>query len=65
MSRAPLVAALRHLHDLSLARSAVEQTDRQLLDVFAARRDEAAFAALVRRHGPMVLARAIAAATGG
>jgi RNA polymerase sigma factor (sigma-70 family) len=29
--------------------------DRQLLDRFVATRDEAAFAALVRRHGPMVL----------
>src|SRR5262245_15926536 len=30
-------------------------TDGQLLKRFAARRDEAAFAALVDRHGPMVL----------
>jgi RNA polymerase sigma-70 factor (ECF subfamily) len=30
-------------------------SDRGLLDAFLARRDEAAFAALVRRHGPMVL----------
>src|SRR5262245_57876205 len=30
-------------------------TDAQLLDVFLVRRDEAAFEALVRRHGPMVL----------
>jgi RNA polymerase sigma factor (sigma-70 family) len=30
-------------------------TDRQLLDDFARRRDETAFAALVSRHGPMVL----------
>src|SRR5437879_5186368 len=29
--------------------------DRQLLDAFVAARDEAAFAALVRRYGPMVL----------
>jgi RNA polymerase sigma factor (sigma-70 family) len=35
--------------------SSAEPTDRQLLEGFAARRDEAAFAELVRRHGPMVL----------
>lgn len=32
-----------------------ERTDGQLLDCFLERREEAAFAALVRRHGPMVL----------
>ena len=30
-------------------------SDAQLLERFAARRDEGAFEALVRRHGPMVL----------
>jgi RNA polymerase sigma factor (sigma-70 family) len=33
-----------------------EQTDSQLLKRFASQQDQAAFAALVRRHGPMVLA---------
>src|SRR6516165_6318979 len=32
-----------------------DQTDGQLLSQFLSRRDEAAFVALVRRHGPMVL----------
>jgi RNA polymerase sigma factor (sigma-70 family) len=32
----------------------VAQTDRDLLHAFATRRDEAAFAALVERHGPLV-----------
>jgi RNA polymerase sigma factor (sigma-70 family) len=32
-----------------------EPTDRRLLERFAAQRDEAAFAEVVRRHGPMVL----------
>src|SRR5215471_15122064 len=31
-----------------------EQTDRQLVEQFLARRDEAAFEAIVRRHGAMV-----------
>jgi RNA polymerase sigma factor (sigma-70 family) len=31
------------------------QTDAELLEQFTTRRDEAAFAALVQRHGPMVL----------
>ncbi len=35
--------------------SAVGLSDRQLIERFAASRDEAAFAALVARHGPMVL----------
>src|SRR5437773_11527922 len=33
----------------------VGQTDGQLLERYVARRDEVAFEALVRRHGPMVL----------
>src|SRR4051794_1254613 len=33
---------------------AAELTDAQLLERYLSRRDEAAFAALVRRHGPMV-----------
>jgi len=36
--------------------AADEPTDRQLLDRFVRARDEAAFAAIVQRHGPMVLA---------
>jgi RNA polymerase sigma factor (sigma-70 family) len=32
-----------------------ELSDGQLLELFAARREQAAFAALVRRHGPLVL----------
>ena len=45
---------LRHLHALA-AGPARQRTNRQLLDDFADRRDEAAFTALVARHGPMVL----------
>jgi RNA polymerase sigma factor (sigma-70 family) len=46
---------LRHLQRLASTRGTAPWTDRQLLDDFAGRRDEAAFAALVTRHGPMVL----------
>jgi RNA polymerase sigma factor (sigma-70 family) len=49
MSAAP--AVLRHLRTITAA----ERTDRELLRAFATHRDEAAFAALVRRHGGMVL----------
>ncbi len=41
----------RFLHDLAAA----HLTDGQLLRRFVQQRDEAAFAALVRRHGPLVL----------
>jgi RNA polymerase sigma factor (sigma-70 family) len=44
---------LRHIRQL--AGPPEGPTDRQLLDRFAAGRDEGAFAALVGRHGPMVL----------
>jgi len=36
--------------------AAANQTDRELVDRFLRQQDEAAFAALVQRHGPMVLA---------
>src|SRR5262249_6545289 len=45
---------LRHIHQLAAA-PADAVSDRELLDRFAQRRDEEAFAALLRRHGPMVL----------
>ena len=46
---------LRQLHQLLAAPGLEELSDGQLLERFTARRDEAAFAALVRRHGPLVL----------
>ncbi len=55
MATAQLGTLLRHIHKLAAARGTLQRTDRQLLDDFSARRDEAAFAALVARHGPMVL----------
>ena len=49
-------ATLRHLRDLFSSGTAVGLTDGQLLARYAASHDGPAFAALVARHGPMVLA---------
>src|SRR5690348_7166938 len=46
---------LEHVRRAALAPDGAGLTDGKLLDGYVARRDEAAFAALVRRHGPMVL----------
>jgi RNA polymerase sigma factor (sigma-70 family) len=46
---------LQHIHKLAADRGVQHWTDRQLLDDFATGHSEAAFAALVARHGPMVL----------
>src|SRR5438128_2226400 len=55
MATAQLGTLLQHIHKLAAHRGGCQRTDHQLLDDFAAHRDEAAFAALVARHGPMVL----------
>jgi RNA polymerase sigma factor (sigma-70 family) len=55
MTTARLGTLLRHIRTLGTVRHGPERTDRELLDDFTARRDESAFAALVERHGPMVL----------
>src|SRR5262249_20049544 len=55
MATAQLSTLLRHIHTLAVNHGAQQRTDRQLLDDFVARRDEAAFTALVARHGRMVL----------
>jgi RNA polymerase sigma factor (sigma-70 family) len=47
---------LRQLRNLVPHRVPAEATDAQLLERFLTSRDEAAFAVLVQRHGPMVLA---------
>jgi RNA polymerase sigma factor (sigma-70 family) len=45
---------LQHLGKAALLRDGAGLTDGQLLKRFLTQRDDAAFAALVRRHGPMV-----------
>jgi RNA polymerase sigma factor (sigma-70 family) len=54
MATAQYGTLLRHIHKLASPRTPL-RTDQELLEDFAARRDESAFAALVLRHGPMVL----------
>jgi RNA polymerase sigma factor (sigma-70 family) len=46
---------LRHIRSLTGPCSLAPMTDGELLRHFVGRRDEAAFSALVERHGPMVL----------
>jgi RNA polymerase sigma factor (sigma-70 family) len=55
MATAQRSTLLWQIHRLTAQRGGRQGTDRELLDDFAARRSEAAFAALVARHGPMVL----------
>ncbi len=54
MKREPARVVLRYLRTMIPPTGAGDPTDRQLLERFAAGRDEAAFAALVHRHGPLV-----------
>src|SRR5262249_46033703 len=46
---------VEHLRNLAEAAQARATPDAELIEAFVANRSEAAFAALVRRHGPMVL----------
>jgi RNA polymerase sigma factor (sigma-70 family) len=55
MAGAQRATTLRHIQRLFSEGSFTGLSDTQLLSRFALRRDEAAFAALVARHGPMVL----------
>src|SRR3954462_6688030 len=54
MATAQLSPVLRYLHTFTADPG--RPTDGHLLARFVTQRDEAAFTALVRRHGPMVLA---------
>src|SRR5262249_50305538 len=49
------LSVFRHLRRAALLPDGGGMTDGQLLECFLTRRDEAAFEALLRRHGPMVL----------
>lgn len=54
-ARQSLSATLQHLNRLTLAGDLAELPDAELVGRFVAWRDEAAFTALVRRHGTLVL----------
>jgi RNA polymerase sigma factor (sigma-70 family) len=56
MAGAQLGAALRQIQRLFSEGSSTGFSDSQLLNRFAKGRDEAAFTAILARHGPMVLA---------
>src|SRR5207248_2259038 len=53
--RPELGTLLRHIQHLAGPGAPAEVSDRELLTRFAVRREEAAFATLVQRHGPLVL----------
>ncbi len=55
MATGQLDPILRHIRSLAGPRGAAQQSDGQLLERFVARRDEAAFEAILSRHGAMVL----------
>src|SRR6266508_2942489 len=56
MANSQLSTVLRYVCRLTGPGEAHTATDRQLLERYSARRDEAAFEQLVERHGPAVLA---------
>jgi RNA polymerase sigma factor (sigma-70 family) len=55
MTSTPLVGVLRYIGLLAGNEGAGDQSDQELLQRFVAGRDESAFAALLERHGPLVL----------
>jgi RNA polymerase sigma factor (sigma-70 family) len=50
-----LGVVLRQVRQMAATEGRAEATDGQLLERFSARQEQAAFAALLHRHGPMVL----------
>jgi RNA polymerase sigma factor (sigma-70 family) len=55
MTRTQGNVVLRHIRGLAAAENVSRLPDRQLLDRFVRSHEDSAFAALVRRHGPLVL----------
>jgi Sigma-70 region 2 len=55
MATAQLSCILQQLRTIANAKAYEDTSDRELLQRFLAEREEAAFVALLKRHGPMVL----------
>jgi RNA polymerase sigma factor (sigma-70 family) len=55
MTTATMTRACQHIRRWMVTQSLGDLSDRQLLERFAGENDEAAFAALVRRHGGLVI----------
>src|SRR5262249_598098 len=55
MATAQLGTVLHHLRSLIDLRGTADLTDAELLERFARRHEEAAFASLLKRYGPLVL----------
>lgn len=55
MTYGPLTDVLRYIRRIALRAEAADLDDGTLLQRFLEHREEAAFEALLRRHGPMVL----------
>jgi RNA polymerase sigma factor (sigma-70 family) len=55
MPTSSITPLVRHLRQVAFRADAGDLSDGQLLERFLGQREEAAFEALVRRHGPMVL----------
>src|SRR3989442_11214222 len=56
MPNEPLTAFMRYIRKIVGGPNVAHLSDEHALERFVAQRDEAAFQALVERHGPMVLA---------
>jgi hypothetical protein len=55
MTEAPAAFLLQYVRQLTAPPGAGQPSDQELLQRFRTCRDEAAFTALLHRHGPMVL----------
>ena len=54
MPQSTLGEVLRVIHRMYALQGSSDLTDRELVERYMANQDETAFAALVKRHGPMV-----------